>query len=147
MNRAVLLKKAAAMLRAARPQDYRWNYSCSCNFAFVVAAAVDGGSRPVADTLRSLGARNGVIWSQNLDHPVCSYLKRKFSLSDADIVSIEYLTDKRVLAALKRSGVSIAPLFNRNKRFVAAYLDQMAKTRTTAPKRTTALPSTEEVIA
>lgn len=128
MNKREVLLRAALMLRDTQ-YKYRWNHSNQCNLAFVISAASDC-SRQVKDVMLSLGVKEkNIIWAKNLEHPVCVYLKSKFGFTDDDIKSIEWLNDKRIINSLAKKGIFPAPMFNRSRKYVASYIEQMASRR------------------
>jgi hypothetical protein len=83
-----------------------------------LAEFFQGGGIPVGNICTWYG--------RGTDNHIIRWLKAEYGLTRNEIESIELLTDKTIVRLLARRGIKPAPMFNRSRRYVAAYLEAMA---------------------
>jgi hypothetical protein len=117
-----LLQKTAEALRLS--SDYKWTSAARCNIGHLVLVA--RGVRPTAAEFWQ-GGGGGAWCRRGQDNHVLAWLNAEYGLTRRDIESIELLNDRSIIRLLSRRGIQPAPMFNRSRLYVAAYLDAMSR--------------------
>lgn len=121
MRKFELLQKTSEALLAS--SDYKWSCAARCNIGHLVLIA--RGVKPTAAEFWQ-GGGGGAWCRRGKDNHVIAWLKAEYGFSQAEIESIELLNDRSIVRLLARRGILPAPLFNKSRRYVAAYLAALA---------------------
>lgn len=128
MKKSELFKKTAAALLLAR--DYSWGSSNRCSVGFLIATA--RGARATGAEFRQGGQSRMhpcqcALWcATGADNHVVRWLASEFGLTRRELESVELLNDPGLIRQLANRGIRPAPMFNRSRRYVAAYLMAMS---------------------
>lgn len=128
MKKFELLEKTAASILAT--PEYRWSSPSRCNLGLLIEIA--RGSRATRDEFFQGGTawipRSGcLLWSaRGTDNHIIRWLKVEHNLTAREIESIELINDRSIVNLLRRRGIPPAGLFNRSRKYVAAYIAAMA---------------------
>lgn len=104
--------------------DYRWASASRCNIGHLVMVA--RGVSPTPQEFWQGGG--GLAWCRRgQDNHLLKWLDAEYGLTRAEVTSIEMLNDRSLIRSLARRGILPAPMFNKSRRYVAAYLAAMAR--------------------
>lgn len=131
MKKYELLEKTAASILST--PDYKWSSGNRCNIGLLIEAA--RGSRATPEEFRQggqiiahrLNLRGLAMWCcAGEDNHIIKWLRAEYLFTAREIEAIELLNDKSIVRLLARRGIRPAPLFNRSRKYVAAYIAALA---------------------